>query len=113
MRCECESEAGLEVPKSPVVGIVESAIVAVKAALARQFHLTAERSKVHLAIQHLHPRRISLIPKPEVQSQRVGDSPVILKIGAKDIGTLSPRAAIASSCQRFGKPQKEVSVGRT
>src|SRR5258706_13967704 len=112
MRCVGKSKARLEVPKPPVVGVVESTIIAIKRALTRQFDLAAERGKVHLSVADFHPRRISLIPKPEVQGKRVGDSPVILKVGAKDIGTLSPCAPIASASQRFGKPQKEVGIRR-
>src|SRR6516162_9618540 len=102
MRCIGKSETGLKVPKPPVVGVVEGTIVAIEAVVPWQFHFAANWGKVHLPVQHFHPWRISLIPKSQVQGERVGDSPVILKIGAKNIRPLSPCTPIASASQRFG-----------
>ena len=55
-----------------------------------------------------HQGRISLIAKAKVQGQGVVDAPFILKVSAKNIGTLSPGARSAAAGQDVGKPQKEV-----
>src|ERR1700720_2641847 len=97
MRCVSKSKAGLEVPEPPVVGVVEGTIVAVQAGLTRQFDLAAQRCKIHLTVADFDPRSISLIPQPEVQRKGVGNSPVILKVRAKNMGPLSPCPPIASA----------------
>src|ERR1019366_6691282 len=65
--------------------------------LAGEFQHSAEQAKVRLAVLHLYQRRVVFPAQPQVESQAVGDVPIVLEVEAPDGGAVAPGSVLEAA----------------
>src|ERR1019366_9373986 len=87
------------------VRVIERPAVAV---LAGKFQHSAEQAEVRLAVFHLYQRRVVFPPQPQIESQIIGDVPIVLEVEAPDGGALAPGSVLQATTVVVRQAEDEV-----
>src|SRR5450755_2412908 len=103
-RCPRHADSRLKI-QGTVIRIVERAAIAVDTRLPGELDLPSNGRKVNLAVLHFYPRCVIFVTQSQIQRERVGRMPVVLEVGAENIGALAPTSgAVDSSAKGVRQP---------
>ena len=105
-----EPDARLKVVTG-VVGVIQRAAIAERAALAGDIDRAGEQSEVGLPVFHFHPGGVVFIAHAEVEGQASGNVVVVLQESRDYVRTLAPSAGLgAAAAVTAGQTQEEVGL---